>query len=222
MRIIPMDHDYAVQIEAPMKYALGELTDAERDSFEEHFADCSKCIADTEAAAAFAANAKAVFLERGNAPPRKRFEWLNLRPALGFSLALNAALAAVLGFAVLRPVGPGGGEGQANLVDVAPIEGPTRSGAEAKQTVVRTTGRDVVVQVYLPEHYERYSYSVTRTGSSAAELAGELPGQGAGESLNVRLRTASLKPAEYQVTVAGQSGTRGEVLGLCRLIVSKQ
>ena len=39
---------------------LGELAQAERDSFEEHYFDCSECALDVQAGAAFADNARNV------------------------------------------------------------------------------------------------------------------------------------------------------------------
>ena len=59
-----MDHEQAVRMQASMRYALGELTPDERDSFEEHFADCRYCMSDVEMATALAVNAKEVFRER--------------------------------------------------------------------------------------------------------------------------------------------------------------
>ncbi len=35
-----MDHDQAIQTQASIRYVLGEQTPEERDSFEEHYADC--------------------------------------------------------------------------------------------------------------------------------------------------------------------------------------
>lgn len=48
-----MDHKEAVQLQAAIKYVLGELPPAERDSFEEHYFDCGECALDVKAAAAF-------------------------------------------------------------------------------------------------------------------------------------------------------------------------
>ena len=53
-----MDHEEAVRLQAAVKYVLGELPQAERDSFEEHYFDCAKCALDVRAAAAFTDNAR--------------------------------------------------------------------------------------------------------------------------------------------------------------------
>ena len=55
-----MDHIEAVRLQAAVKYVLGELPQAERDSFEEHYFDCAECAVDMQAAAVFAENARNV------------------------------------------------------------------------------------------------------------------------------------------------------------------
>lgn len=56
-----MEHTEAIRLQAVVKYVLGELPQAERDSFEEHYFDCGECALDVLAAAAFADNARNVF-----------------------------------------------------------------------------------------------------------------------------------------------------------------
>jgi anti-sigma factor RsiW len=41
-----MDHQEAMSMLASERYLLGEMTDAERDSFEEHFFSCAECAED--------------------------------------------------------------------------------------------------------------------------------------------------------------------------------
>ncbi|PYT88447.1 MAG: hypothetical protein DMG36_24020 [Acidobacteria bacterium] len=53
-----MDHNEAVRQQVAVKYVLGELPQAERDSFEEHYFDCTECALDMQAAAVFAENAR--------------------------------------------------------------------------------------------------------------------------------------------------------------------
>ena len=63
----PMEHDWATRLVAAERYLLGELSDAERDQFEEHFFDCPACAEEVRAGAIFEANARAVFALSG--PP---------------------------------------------------------------------------------------------------------------------------------------------------------
>jgi len=55
-----MDHNQAVQLQAAVKYALGELSQVQRDEYEEHYFDCGECAVDIKALATFADTAREV------------------------------------------------------------------------------------------------------------------------------------------------------------------
>ncbi len=48
-----MDHSEAVRLQAAEKYVLGELPQALREQYEEHYFDCAECAFDLKAAAVF-------------------------------------------------------------------------------------------------------------------------------------------------------------------------
>jgi hypothetical protein len=84
-----MEHKDAIRLQAAERYLLGELSDTERDEFEQHFFACSICGQEVRAGAIFQENARALFREQ----PGRIFaqpgwwEWLSLRPATAWSLA---------------------------------------------------------------------------------------------------------------------------------------
>lgn len=83
-----MEHEEATRIQAAERYLLGELSEAERDRFENHFFDCPACAEDVRAGAIFEANARAVLAEQPRrAPVPGWLDWLRLRPAFAASLA---------------------------------------------------------------------------------------------------------------------------------------
>jgi hypothetical protein len=93
-----MDHETAIQTKASERYAIGDLSSIEREAFEEHFSDCTRCLDDVSLASTFAANAKAVFRERAHAklaPPNSFLHWLFARPIPAFAAI---AFAAVIGY----------------------------------------------------------------------------------------------------------------------------
>jgi len=49
-----MDHNQALQLQAAVKYVLGELSQVQRDEYEEHYFDCAECAVDIKALATFA------------------------------------------------------------------------------------------------------------------------------------------------------------------------
>ncbi|HET9995001.1 MAG TPA: hypothetical protein VFQ18_06310 [Candidatus Acidoferrum sp.] len=56
-----MDHNEAVQLQAAVKYVLGELSQNQREAYEEHYFDCCECAVDLKAAAAFVDTSRDVF-----------------------------------------------------------------------------------------------------------------------------------------------------------------
>lgn len=91
-----MDHDEAVRLQTAVRYVLGELPQAERDSFEEHYFDCGECALDVRAAAAFADNARNVFCHEARQEARQADA-----PAGRRWLAWLKPIVAVPAFAVL-------------------------------------------------------------------------------------------------------------------------
>lgn len=99
-----MDHKEAVQLQAAEKYVLGELTQALRDEYEEHFFDCSECALDVKAAAAFVdAGREVLRTERFEFAAAKSGEnrraWhLWLRPAFAAPAMAMLILIAIVGY----------------------------------------------------------------------------------------------------------------------------
>lgn len=209
-----MDHEQAIQSQASMRYALGELSPAERDAFEEHFADCSHCMREVESAAAFDANAREVFREQPEPKGRpRRLGWLLWRPAptLAMSAALNLALAAGLGYTLLRSRPARTIESAApQSVVVIAVRGVTRS---AGLPEIRVSG-PTVLTFDLPQHYDQYSYSIDRSGTPV--LSGDVHGPAQGDTLNLEL-PSRLPSGQYRLTVFGAGADTREVLGSCLL-----
>jgi len=221
-----MDHEQALQTHAPIRYALGELTDDDRDSFEEHFADCSDCMRDVETSMAFAANARAVFRERASEGTRaRRFAWFAWRPfpALALSGALNFVLVAGLGYGLLhlRTAAPvaSATSAEPESVDIVAVHGTTR-GAEGSGQIVRVSRRPVVLTFDLPQSYEHYLYSVERGG--VAVMSGEITVSGHPDSLNLEIPANRLAEGQYRVSMTGTSGATRDSLGACLLQVDSK
>jgi hypothetical protein len=218
-----MDHEQAIQTQASIRYAVGELTGAERDSFEEHFADCPDCMKDVETSTVFAANTRAVFREQASAGRRaKGPSWFAWRPfpALALSAAFNVVLVAGLGYGLLHQrtasTGAAVTSAEPESVDIVAVHGATR-GAESPGPVVRVSHRPIVLTFDLPQSYEHYLYSVERDGT--AVMAGELPVPGHADSLNLEIPANRLSEGQYRLSVTGTSGAVRDGLGTCLLQV---
>ncbi len=91
-----MDHDTAIQTKASERYVNRDLSLSEREEFEDHFSDCTRCMEDLSMASIFAANVKAVFRDRAllaSAAPRRAawLDWLFARPVPAFAALAFAA-----------------------------------------------------------------------------------------------------------------------------------
>src|SRR5882672_8227545 len=59
-----MDHDEAIQLQAAVKYVLGELSPVQREEYEEHYFDCAECAIDLKVLATFADTAREVLRQQ--------------------------------------------------------------------------------------------------------------------------------------------------------------
>src|SRR5260370_18169807 len=91
-----MDHNQALQLQAAVKYVLGELSQVQRDEYEEHYFDCAECAVDIKALATFADTTREVLRqERANQFAKE------LVPARGGWLRWLQPVVAVPAFAAL-------------------------------------------------------------------------------------------------------------------------
>jgi hypothetical protein len=220
-----MDHDTALRLKASERYILGELSPGERDEFEVHYSDCSRCLDDVWLASTFAANAGAVFqdqhLARQTAPARAGWlDWLKLRPApaLAFSGVLNVALALGIGYQAFRVIPSMRAQLEEwsvpRVLEPIAVRGIVR-GSEARVDVVAGPVLPLFVDLVSPAAYGRYTYTITSMAGDT--VTGELPASAPGGYLVLlTIPVARLSPGEYTVAVSGWDGEREVKLGESR------
>ncbi|HYM11096.1 MAG TPA: zf-HC2 domain-containing protein [Bryobacterales bacterium] len=202
---------------AAERYLLRELSDAERDQFEEHFFDCPACAEDVRMGAIFEANARQVFANQPTpvSTPVSWWEWVRLRPAVAGSLA---------GLVVLLA----GGVGYQSLVthglrsEVAELRAPQSFPSVFLHSTTR--GAEQVIQVPRASRVLGLSLDLA-PGQSFQHYLGEVSGESGkvvfsvplappapGESLNLLLPVSSLEPGRrYSLVVRGlEEGSTGK------------
>lgn len=213
-----MDHHLAVKEQLPEKYILGELSETERDDFEEHLADCSRCMDDVRTAQAFAVNSYAVFQEEaqsvaaGIPSQNTRSPGWKTRWAFAFSSGLNLALAgaALYAFVALVPFL----KNQIRLLESPSVsepfvlEGPTRS-ALPVFVVPRTASASF--RLDLPQHFDAY-VCIIKDAAGRTQKAYNLLAAGNTETLNLTVPVAGLHPGDYNVTLRGSQGVQSQLL----------
>jgi hypothetical protein len=96
-----MDHNEAIRLQAAVKYVLGELSQVQREEYEEHYFDCAECAVDIKALATFADTTREVLRQEKENQfakdlVRERGGWRHwLQPAL---VPACAALLLLVGY----------------------------------------------------------------------------------------------------------------------------
>ena len=231
-----MDHEQAVKMQAPERYLLDELSQDERDDFEEHFFTCANCADEVTAAFAFKDNAKAVFESERQAAAaapvaatlvtpaqaRSRWAWLDRlfpapspRSSMGaWGVAVPAAAMILMGVAVYQ--------------GVFVIPGLRRELSEAEaprvlQTIVAraaTRSNDRVVSVDRNARFVQLVMDINARPSVSSYLFEVKDSSGAvvfavtapvaGGSVNILAPTSDLKTGRYVVAVRPSSGSESQ------------
>src|SRR2546423_14363158 len=100
-----MNHEEATGAQATERYLLGELSDQERDAFEEHYFDCALCADDVRSGTAFVSGLRSSGRTHGNEFLRRQAA----RKRRNFTVPLAAAasiLAVSLAWMQFGVVGP--------------------------------------------------------------------------------------------------------------------
>lgn len=205
---------------------LGELSMAERDAFEEHLADCSRCMEDAATLDAFAANARAEFAAQSRpllARPGFRLAGLlpRLAPVMAFSGALNLVLLAVIGYGALRLLPSMRARiaeaGEPRVAQLWVVHGVSRS-ASAVYTVSRS-GVQPVFRFDLPQRFAHYTYTIEqRTGGF--RKTGPLAVAAGVERVDMTLPLANLEPGDYVIRIVGLDQSQSIEIGSWTLRVT--
>jgi putative zinc finger protein len=189
----------------PEKYMLGELSDAERDRFEEHYFECAECAEAIRSLSQFRAGAKLIEQEQPAREDSKNntVSWWQgwwRRPQLGVAGALAAvAFAAVLGYqnAQLRT------QLQPQTVESLVLRPTTRG--EAQTLPSRQVGPFVLLEADLPSASGRLTWNV-RSENGKAVLEGAGPAPQPGSSWKLLVPAAQIPDGHHMLTVRSNSG----------------
>jgi hypothetical protein len=225
--MVRMDHNDAVRLQAAEKYVLGELSQKEREDYEEHYFDCGECALDVRAVAAFADAAREVLrrekpiqLAKGPVPARGGwFTWL--RPA--FAVPAMAALLLVVGYqnsVTIPSARQQAARGAAQLF-ASPFSlqmANVRGGEEVKIRIHSNESLPLKFDFTPGKIFDEYICQVQdEAGHSLFQM--KVPGALANKEVNLVVPAGSMKTGKYALVFAGVSAaskqpSREEVLRL--------
>jgi len=217
-----MDHTEATRLQAAERYVLGELPQALREEYEEHFFDCPACALDIKAAAAFTDTTREVLREQ---PQRDRFRvkaaapvsggWFSwLKPAFAMPAFAALALLLVVGYQNIVTIPSVKEQASRGSVQVVEndfrVQGATRGENLADITIAPKTSFAVVFD-FIP------SRSSSQYVGQLVDEHGNLlsPFKLSGEKINkeVRLVIAGgvTHPGRYTLILAADPNATGEM-----------
>lgn len=215
-----MDHKEAVQLQAAVKYVLGELPPVERDSFEEHYFDCGECALDVKAAAAFVdAGREALRTERVEAGAAKGVEkgrgwFLWLRPA--FAIPAMVILLAVVGYQNLitlphlKSANSSGKAGIFNSFSLVAANVRGERGDEAVKVQVQKNETFALDFDFLPAKQFDHYLCQLQDEAGRVVLQVSIPAEKEKQEIHLLVPNGLERSGTYNVVIVGDPGAKGE------------
>jgi hypothetical protein len=208
-----MDHPQAVNTSATERYILGEMTDEEREGFEEHYFSCRECADDVRAAAVMGDGARAGLARGGVTAPERRTVlplrsvsrgW---RPSVALPWAAAAALALAVGYQTIEgPLALRQASGPLQLTSLTPA---TLRPASRGQEPVVSPGPGGVVTLAVDLGSRQFDHSIhyeLRHADGPVIGSGEAPAPDAGGPLLLMVPGSMLKASEHYLLTLESPG----------------
>lgn len=207
-----MDHHEAEQSQAVARYILNEMSDHERDRFEEHYFDCRECGADVLAGERMMANGRVPKPVPQPEPVSPVVVPFPPRPAwkTWFQTVAAAMLAVVVTVLVIPPSPDPGLQPSMERASESFITGETRGSGEPPITLRAGTSDNLLVVVIKPEwHFPQYELQLRRTDGKV-DLTVPMTAEQAKDQVSLLPR--SLPAGSYVLAIYGRTDGNRTVL----------
>jgi hypothetical protein len=223
-----MDHREALDADGAEKYALGQMSEQERDRFEEHFFDCSECADEVKAAFVFLDNAQEAVRSERSAADRGRSTrpdplpwWAGLK---SFFLPIPMGAAATLALLLGGPAAylafhrvPELERELATAQALQPVSWHFLTVSRSERQVVRVSKSTRMMGLTLSRSYttgHRYYRCAVRDvdGAGRALMSEVLPAPAGGDELQVLIPVSRLRPGSYLLALDGLDSPSGGVV----------
>jgi len=213
-----MDHNQAIQLQAAVKYVLGELSQVQREEYEEHYFDCAECAVDLKALATFADTTREVLRQEkasalAAAPEPVGGGWLRwLQPVT--AVPAFAALLLVIAYQNTVTIPHAreeatSGAAQLFVSSRAPKMAVTRGGQEVKLSVRPNESLPVKFDFTPTPSFDAYVCQLQdESGRSLLQL--RVPGSFTNKELNLVIPANRVKPGKYKLVFTGDPGAKGQ------------
>ena len=213
-----MDHHEAIQLQAAVKYVLGELSPVQREEYEEHYFECAECAIDLKALATLTDTTREVLRqEKANQLA------LDPVPALGRWLRWFQPITAIPAFAALLLIiayqntvtipqareEASSGAAQLFVSSHSPKMAVTRCSEEVKLSVRPNESLPLKFDFTPKTSFDAYLCRLQdRSGRSVLQV--RVPGSFTNKELNLVVPANLVKPGQYTLVFTGEPESKGQ------------
>jgi len=214
-----MDHSEAVRLQAAEKYVLGELPQAIREEYEEHYFDCTECALDLKAAVVFVDTSREVLrsekeksVEIDRVPePGEWFSWI--KPWV--AVPTFAALLLLLGYqsfvTVPRVKEQAASDAAQILFNSYPLRGVNTAGEDGRTLSIRPEEAFLLNFDFVPTRSFDSYIAQLEDGEGHTLLQLRIAGGNANREAHLPIPARMLRPGKYILAFYGDPGASGKI-----------
>ena len=205
-----MDHQEAVAGKAVERYLLNELSSSEKEQFEDHYFDCTKCASALQKQEIFLANAK-VILAEPLAQPESR--WHRLKSWFRFPVLVPTMAALLIGYLGLFQSGLF--QTAAPTMEMAFAVHPQVRGEVNRLTIKPGTSAVKMSMDLLPGEpgkknpWEKFTWELRNAKQQVASGSGEAQNEASAFTLPA-IPVGKLEPGAYKLVLRSSNGSPEE------------
>jgi hypothetical protein len=214
-----MDHNEAIQLQAAVKYVLGELSQVQREEYEEHYFDCAECAVDIKALATFADTTREVLRQEKASQFAKdlvpaRGGWLRwFQPVV--AVPAFAALLLIIAYQNTVTIPQVKQEATSSvsqiLFDSHPLRGVNTAGEEGRTLSIRPDETFFLNFDFVPTRsFDNYIGQLEDAGGRVL-LRSRIAGGNANQEAHLPIPAGMLRPGKYVLAFYGDPGASGKV-----------
>jgi len=214
-----MDHNQAIQLQAAVKYVLGELSQVQREEYEEHYFDCAECAVDLQALATFADTTREVLRqEKANVlaaePVPARGGWLRwLQPVT--AVPVFAALLLVIGYQSFIAIPQAKKEATPGaslfLFNSYPLRGVNTAGEEGRTLSIQPDEAFFLNFDFVPTRSFDSYIGQLEDANGRVLLRSKIAGGNANQEAHLPVAAGTLHPGKYVLAFYGDPDGGGKI-----------
>src|SRR6266699_912585 len=214
-----MDHNQAIQLQAAVKYVLGELSQVQRDEYEEHYFDCADCAVDIKALATFADTAREVLRqEKANQFAKNlvpaRPAWLRwLQPVI--AVPAFAALLLIIAYQNAVTIPDAKQEATSGVSQILfnshALRGVNTAGEEGRTLLIRPDEAFFLNFDFVPTRSFDSYIGQLEGQDGRVLLRSRIAGGNANQEAHLPIPAGMLHPGKYVLAFYGDPGATGKV-----------